>query len=137
MAPTSHTNVIEFLVMAGLKQDWKPLYEEGNERLRQKAENRYQERRARLSRRVKAIETRVSNSLSRGYAEGYFRTIAELRKDIESHGVRYRYKDMGYATLARLNEMLRDHGMEPIKVGLGVSASLLEKYGLKRSDTQS
>ena len=91
----------------------------------------YYKRRERLSLDAKAREKRVANSVGRAYREGKFKTLRELKEIIETQGVRYRFRDLGYATLSQLNQTLETYGLEAVKVGRGASENLLKKYGLR------
>lgn len=123
--PSLDTDVMEFLAIAGISYEWKPLYQQGAEVIRANFEAKREVRRALLSRASKMRETLMASGLSGGYFyRRKFRTLRELKETIETVGPSFEF-NFGLKSIAYLNRVLADYEIEPFKVG-GT------RYGIKQ-----
>ena len=123
--PTLDTDVMEFLAIAGISYEWKPLYQQGAKEVRTILEAKRETRRASLSRASKMRETLMANGLISGYSyRRKFCTLRELKEAIESEGPSFEF-NFGLKSIAYLNRVLAEYNIETFKVGGG-------RYGIKQ-----
>src|SRR5262245_9293855 len=112
--PNLDTDLRELLVISGRDYHWSPLYEHGREPLYEAARQRYERRGAALTKAQKAGERRLYSMIIDAYDRGTT-TVGQLKNMIETQGLRA-FRNVGGATLAVLNEVLREYEIEPITI---------------------
>ena len=137
--PSLDTDIMDFMAIAGWDYWRSPIYEKGDEKLRQKLKESVRTRRKNLSMGEKHMESRFGNWLiSMGYFVGKLKTLRDLKRIIEDKGIIRPTMNPGihYKTLAHFNGTLKEYEIESIKVGgkygyrPGVLRNL-KKYGLR------
>lgn len=110
--PTLATNVIDFLLLAGIKgvryHPLAPAYD-ASTRLDLMVKARRQVEENGRPDRVRALEGRMGNALKRGYDYGHYRSLGEFKGHIGA----YHLKDFGPDSAARFNKWLATYGLEP------------------------
>lgn len=126
---TLDTEINDFLIIAGWRPYWQPKIIENADRITRQAVSEYiEKRREGLSRSEKILEFRF---LSTTAWRDNIRTIGDLKTEIANKGLWYR--NLGYASIARFSNALKDYGIAPIKIG-GKDANrgrAKRKYGLE------
>ena len=110
--PTVNTNLMEFLVIAGLAPSWDALYARPeHERLAAHIADRYRGRRRRLTLKAKGLETKVRRRLEELYVKGNVRTVGDVVGGLRGGEVS---GSLLFEPAVALNDILRYYGFSPI-----------------------
>jgi len=126
--PTLATDVRRFLRAIGWS-DYSPAYRDESEEQTQRFDSIYSRRRAKLSRRDRGLETRAGTALQANY-RARFTTLGDLKNVVESRGPDD-VRGLGYAGIARFNQVLQHYGLEQLRIGGNPSSYALRRYGLE------
>jgi hypothetical protein len=138
---TLETDIRDLFLIEGIGLPFRihqgPIYRACNEEMRSYLRERYMESRSRRTRVEKGRKARLFHCLMDFYYNRESAPIGELKTIIEEKGPVYR--DMGYITIATLNDVLAKHGLEPFKVGdrkyRRAGEEILARYGLEKAKT--
>lgn len=127
------TDVMNFFLIAGWNYLLSPIYSNGNNKLKESIQERYQKRRVSMETKMKKREGRFGNSIANYYFAKKIKTLRDLKKIIETEGLKY--KDMGCLGLAEFNKSLNEYGIEPFKLRRKYwGEKTLKKYGVRPKD---
>ena len=139
VTPTLDTDIMDFLVIAGLRKyahyttAYNDTSQDVRERIGRTTIEKYESRRATLSRSEMISETRFVNRLTNLYHEGN-KSLRDLKTHIETYGLQI--PGMGCASLAYFNSVLEEYGLEHIKLGgKRIYPKVLAKYGLEPTES--